>query len=73
MESEYHFKFEDLQFYQKAIYFGEFVNKQVESFPNHEIYKLSSQFIRPAHSIAFNTAEGNGSTDVNFNRYFKIA
>jgi len=26
MESQYHFKFEDLQVYQKAIAFGEFVN-----------------------------------------------
>ena len=54
MESQYHFKFEDLQVYQKAIEFGEFVNKQVENFPNHEIYKLSSQFIPAADSIAFN-------------------
>ena len=73
IKSNYHFKFEDLQVYQKAIDFGEFVNKQVESFPNHEIYKLSSQFIRAADSIAFNIAEGSGSTDVNFNRYLKIA
>ncbi len=73
MESSYHFKFEDLQIYQKAIDFGEFVNQQVEKFPKHEIYKLSSQFIRAADSIAFNIAEGSGSTDVNFNRYLKMA
>lgn len=73
MESQYHFKFEDLQVYQKAIDFGEVVNRQVESFPNHEIYKLSSQFIRAADSIAFNIAEGSGSTDVSFNRYLKMA
>ena len=73
MESRYYFKFEDLQVYQKAIDFGEFVNRQVESFPNHEIYKLSSQFIRAADSIAFNIAEGSGSTDVNFSRYLKMA
>ena len=36
MKSNYHFKFEDLQVYQKAIDFGEFVNEQIESFPNHE-------------------------------------
>lgn len=73
MKSKYHFKFEDLQVYQKAIDFGEFVNDQVNQFPKHEIYKLSSQFIRAADSIAFNIAEGSGSTDVNFNRYLKIA
>lgn len=73
MKSKYHFKFEDLQIYQKAMDFGEFVNDQVEQFPKHEIYKLSSQFIRAADSIAFNIAEGSGSTDVNFNRYLKMA
>jgi four helix bundle protein len=73
MKSKYHFKFEDLQVYQKAIDFGEFVNDQVNQFPKHEIYKLSSQFIRAADSIAFNIAEGSGSTDVNFNRYLKMA
>lgn len=73
MKSNYHFKFEDLQVYQKAIDFGEFVNQQIEQFPKHEIYKLSSQFIRAADSIAFNIAEGSGSTDVNFNRYLKMA
>ncbi len=73
MKSKYYFKFEDLQVYQKAMDFGEFINEQTEKFPKHEIYKLSSQFIRAADSIAFNIAEGSGSTDVNFNRYLKMA
>lgn len=73
MESQYYFKFEDLNVYQKAIEFGESVNEQVEKFPSHEIYKLSSQFIRAADSIALNIAEGSGSSDVNFNRYLKMA
>ncbi len=51
MESDYFFKFEDLQVYQKAINFGEIVNKQVVSFPKIEDYRLSSQFIRAADSI----------------------
>ena len=73
MKSNYYFKFEDLQVYQKAIAFGELVNKQIDSFPKHEMYRLSSQFIRVADSIAFNIAEGSGGTDANFNRYLKIA
>ena len=73
MESKYHFRFEDLQVYQKAIEFGEFVNGQTNNFPKHEVYKLSSQFIRAADSIAFNIAEGSGSTDINFYRYLKMA
>lgn len=72
-KSNYYFKFEDLKVYQKAIEFGELVNKQIETFPKHETYKLSSQFIRAADSIAFNIAEGSGNTDANFNRYLKMA
>jgi len=73
MEINYHFKFEDLQVYQKAIDFGEFVNLQIMEFPPHETYRLSSQFIRAADSIALNIAEGSGSTDLNFSRYLKMA
>ncbi len=72
-KSSYYFKFEDLKVYQKSIVFGELINKQIEMFPKHEIYKLSSQFIRAADSIALNIAEGSGSTDANFNRYLKMA
>lgn len=72
-KSSYYFKFEDLKVYQRAIDFGELVNQQIETFPRHEIYKLSSQFIRAADSIAFNIAEGSSSTDANFNRYLKMA
>ncbi|HET8837997.1 MAG TPA: four helix bundle protein [Flavobacteriaceae bacterium] len=73
MESKYYFKFEDLKVYQKAIDFGEQINKQIEKFPKHEIFKLSSQFIRAADSIAFNISEGSGSSDANFGRYLKMA
>ena len=72
-KSAYYFKFEDLKVYQKAIAFGEHVNHQIETFPNHETYKLASQFIRAADSIAFNIAEGSASTDANFIRYLKMA
>lgn len=73
MKSQFYFKFEDLKVYQKAMEFGESVNNQVEKFPSHEIYKLSSQFIRAADSIALNIAEGSASTDANFVRYLKMA
>lgn len=73
MKSKYHFRFEDLNVYQKAIHFGEVVNNQVNTFPQKEMYRLSSQFVRAADSIAFNIAEGSGSTDANFNRYLKMA
>ena len=73
MESAYHFSFEKLRVYQKAMDFGERINVQIEDFPKKEMYRLSSQFIRAADSIAFNIAEGSGSTGANFNRYLKMA
>ncbi|QQX75324.1 MULTISPECIES: four helix bundle protein [Aequorivita] len=72
-ESEYHFSFENLLVYQKAMVFGEVVDKLVESFPKKEMYRLSSQFCRAADSIAANISEGSGSSDPNFNRYLKMA
>jgi four helix bundle protein len=72
-ESEYHFSFENLKVYQKAMDFGEVVNELVEQFPKKEIYRLSSQFSRAADSMAANISEGSGSTDPNFNRYLKMA
>lgn len=72
-ESQYHFSFENLLVYQKAMIFGEIVDKMVERFPKKEMYRLSSQFCRAADSIAANISEGSGSTDPNFNRYLKMA
>ncbi len=57
MESKHYFRFEDLQIYQKAINFGESVNGQIMKFPKEETYRLASQFIRAADSIALNIAE----------------
>jgi len=59
--------------YQKAILFGEQVNRLTESFPKKEMFRLSSQFSRAADSIAANISEGSASTDTNFNRYLKMA
>lgn len=58
MKSLYHFKFEDLQVYQKAMDFGEVANELALNFPKHELYALSSQFRRAADSIALNISEG---------------
>ena len=73
MKSEYHFNFEDLIVYQKAMDFGEIVFSQLEKFPKIEDYRLSSQFSRAADSIAFNIAEGSGSSDASFLNYLRIA
>ena len=72
-KSSYHFKFEDLQIYQKAILFGEYINKLTNKFPSHELYKLAGQFERAADSIALNIAESYSGNDSNFNRYLIIS
>lgn len=73
MKSNYHFKFEDLNVYQKAMDFGELVNKLVMKFPNYELYALSSQFRRAADSIALNISEGYPGTDPQFIKHINFA
>lgn len=73
MKSDYHFKFEDLLVYQKAMDFGEVVDEQVKSFPSHELYALSSQFRRAADSIALNLAEGYPGSDAQFVKHINHA
>jgi len=69
MESKYHFKFEDLLVYQKAMQFGEIINKQVKKFPKEERFELTSQFKRASDSSALNIAERSGGTDRQFYNY----
>ncbi|WP_062052746.1 four helix bundle protein [Aquimarina longa] len=73
MRSKYHFKFEDLMIYNKAVDFGESVNDQINTFPKEERYRLASQFIRAADSLALNIAEGSASSEAQFNRYLQLA
>ncbi len=49
------------------------MHKQLNEFPKFEDYRLSSQFARAADSIAFNIAEGSGSSDTSFLNYLRIA
>lgn len=72
-KSKYYFKFEDLKIYQKVISFGESVNDQILDFPKEERFRLASQFVRAADSIALNISEGSASSDANFNRYLQMA
>ncbi len=73
MKSKCHFKFEDLMIYNKAMDFGESVNSQINTFPKEEMYKLASQFIKAADSMALNIAAGSTSSDAQFNRYLQMA
>jgi|SRR5690606_34091419 len=69
MDSKYHFRFEDLEVYQKSIDFGEIVNAVVKKFPREERFELTSQFKRASDSIALNIAEGSSGTDRQFYNY----
>jgi|SRR5690606_7288391 len=73
MKSNYHFKFEDLKVYQKAMDFGELINILVMKFPNHELYALSSQFRRAADSIVLNISEGYPGSDAQFVKHKNYA
>lgn len=73
MKSNYHFKFEDLNVYQKAMDFGELVDVLVRKFPSHELYALSSQFRRAADSLALNIAEGYPVSDAQFVKHLNHA
>lgn len=73
MNSKYHFKFEDLKVYSKAMDFGERVNTLVMKFPNHELYALSSQFRRAADSIALNISERYPGSDPQFIKHINYA
>ncbi|MGB8705917.1 MAG: four helix bundle protein [Gillisia sp.] len=68
-----HFNFEDLKVYQKSLDFTDFVYELTSGFPKSEMFGLSSQFNRAAISIALNTSEGSGDTDLQFHRYLQIA
>lgn len=73
MQSNYHFKFEELTMYQKSLEFVDIVDLQIKNFPKEETYRLASQFIRAADSIVLNIAEGSSSSKPNFNRYLQMA
>lgn len=64
------FKFENLIIWQKAMEFGESVNKLSLNFPKEEIHNLSSQIRRSADSIALNISEGSiGQSNAEFKKF----
>ncbi len=71
--SEIKFAFEDLKVYEKSLDFIDMVYDITCLFPKEETYRLTSQFIRAANSIALNIAEGSGDTNAQFNRYLTMA
>ena len=68
------FKFERLIIRQKAMEFGEEINSFAMTFPNNELYNLSSQIRRAVDSIALNIAEGSiGQSNAETNKFIGYA
>ncbi len=67
------FSFEDLKVYQKALSFIDEVYLITSKFPKEEMFSLTAQLRRAAHSIALNIAEGSGGTDPEFINFLRIA
>ena len=64
------FKFEKLIIWQKAMEYGESINKLSYKFPKDEMYNLSSQIRRAVDSIALNISEGSiGQSDPEFKKF----
>ena len=70
---EFKFNFEELKVYQKALEFIDLVYSITKKFPKEEEYRITSQFIRAAHSIALNIADGSGGTKAEFKNYLRIS
>ena len=68
------FKFENLKVWQEAIELSGLVNEVCRSFPQGELYVLTSQMKRAADSVSLNIAEGStGQTNLEFKRFLGIA
>jgi len=67
------FQFENLMVYQKSLLFIDSIYKLTEHFPKEEEYRIKSQFIRAANSIALNIAEGSGGTKNEFKNFLRIS
>src|SRR3990167_4661609 len=67
------FSFENLNVYQKALDYVDFVYEITAKFPSDERFGLSSQFQRAAQSIALNIGEGSGGTKAEFQQFVRIS
>lgn len=53
------FKFEKLIIWQRAMDFGEIIDKLARNFPEREKFNLASQICRASDSVALNISEGS--------------
>ena len=66
--------FRKLKIYQRSIEFTVEIYKLSKTFPNEELYGLTSQIRRAATSVSLNIAEGSGNnSEKEFKRFLEIA
>jgi four helix bundle protein len=68
------FRFENLTVWQNALNHSNGIDFMTKAFPKSELYSLSSQVKRAAHSVVLNIAEGStGQSTPEFKRFLSIA
>jgi four helix bundle protein len=68
------FKFENLKVWQLSLELTDDIDMLAKTFPNHELYSLSSQIRRAANSVSLNIVEGStGLSNAEFRRFLQIA
>lgn len=68
-----YFEFENLQVYQKALDYIDFVYEITEKLPETEKFGLTSNFRKAAQSIALNIGEGSGGSKKEFKQFLAIS
>jgi len=67
------FAFEDLRVYGDALKFTKEIYRLTRSFPQEEIFGITSQLRRAASSVALNIAEGSGLSKKEFKNFLRRA
>lgn len=68
------FKFENLKVWHLSLELTDEVDLLAKTFPQHELYSLSSQIRRAANSVSLNIVEGStGLSNAEFKRFLRIA
>jgi four helix bundle protein len=68
------FKFENLKVWQISMGVADEIDTLAQSFPQHELYSLSSRIRRAANSISPNIVErSTGLSNAEFRRFLRIA